>query len=67
MTSDEFWTRVFACDKAERIFGPPMHVVRPLVVLSPGAPMMLLLSDGREFAGGDRESLVEAAERASRP
>lgn len=53
---DVFWTRVRAHDPGERGDVPE-------VVLIPGAPAVLTLTDGRQFIGNTRRELLRQLER----
>lgn len=60
--TDVFWERVLAADTAERVYGPPMHRARPVLVITPGAPCVLYLADGRQFIGSSKRELLERLE-----
>lgn len=52
---DDFWFRVMAAD-----LGPDPHSCN--IVCAPGAPMLLTLSDGRQFVGTRRGELLDQVE-----
>lgn len=54
--TDVFWSRVCARD-------PGDGVVTPEVLMVPGAPAVLTLTDGRQFIGNTRRELLRQLER----